>query len=733
MVSTNGRPTTGEIASVDRDYPGLTYAADFLRHNDKTLLTRGNGKRVTELYREVERDPRVYAVLQQRYAAVLGREVVVEPASNKSQDKKAARLVEEQIKQLNNRAVQVSDKSAIYTLGGFEYFSACMLDAILIGYSVAEIDWAIDDGVIYPRQIWARDAGRFRFNVASGGYELRLLTWSDAVGETLPPRKFLINSFGSRDGNPYGLGLGSTLFWPWWFKKNAIKFWLTYADKFGSPTLKGTYQNENQKHKLLHIMRDAQGQAGVALPEGVVLDLLSAPGGSTSTYETLCNYCDQLLTLCVLNQNLTSNISSGSYAASETHMEVREELTDADAAMLTDGPYRDLANWITFYNVPDAQPPLVYRPRSKVINNDRASRDEILSRIMQRPLDEEYIKLHYDVTFQKVEEQQAESNATPFVFNETIDAAKIGTLNFKAEDKQRNCKTGYACGGTCISKGKKCKQKLDGDAIKAADYLEDKVPKGKGKPKKAKTSANGGEDTSPPLAAMSVVGDDDPEPTPTTKPKSNQPKSTKINSVELRSTTTTSIDRSSYNERITDEGGSRLQKHKKYLKEAKKEFPNPPPYPEEVAALKWYTDEGYHDMNKILRGKTDGYRQYQIDDAIQETRLAEAALQYLPTYQGTVYRGVQFTDKQELQRVVNQYKVGKTVTEKAFTSTSSAGLLDEFEGQLNFVVTSKTGKSVKQTSARPKEDEVLFPSKTKFKVLKVDNESGTTLIYLEEI
>lgn len=71
-----------------------------------------------------------------------------------------------------------------------------------------------------------------------------------------------------------------------------------------------------------------------------------------------------------------------------------------------------------------------------------------------------------------------------------VDAGEPLAVEFKAAPmsgsavKEKNCKKGYACQGSCISKSKKCRGELEGEAVKAADYLDAKVPKGKSKSKK---------------------------------------------------------------------------------------------------------------------------------------------------------------------------------------------------------------------------------------------------------
>lgn len=448
MVATNGsRPTTEqrtEIASLRRDYGSLaSYANYFLRPQDAQILAKGNGKKLHEIFREVSKDPRIYAALTQRFGAAIGREIVVEAASDRRIDKKAADEVRAQIKALGKRSQERSNKAAVYSFGGFENATLTFLDAKFIGYSVVEIDWAIKSDRVVARQLWSRDSSRFTFDIADGGWELRLLTLESPLnGIALPPRKFLVTCVNSHDDSPYGDGLANKLFWLSWLKRQIQKWWAIFCDKHASPTWKGFYSTPNQRDRLLEAMQNASQQAGIALPEGCELDFLQASSTATDVYSAFCGYCDTQAVEAILLQNLTTNITGGSYAASETHLEIREELVDSDCALLSDGPYKDLSEWICAFNYPDAEPPLIYRPRQKVPDLNRSQRDATLVGLVQKPMSKSYLKTHYDLEFASPEEiaeeqkeaekyapteqvDQAQDGEQPFVFSEGVDPIQV--------------------------------------------------------------------------------------------------------------------------------------------------------------------------------------------------------------------------------------------------------------------------------------------------------------------
>lgn len=334
-----------EIATVQRD---ITYPAfgGVLRHQDDTLLSRGGGRGL-RIYDDIERDCHAYAVLQKRKMAVISRPWQVDPASTSRADKKAADLVKAQLAVLD-----------------FDHVCLNLLDALLKGFAVGEIMWDVVGSEIVATGIKPRDQRRFGFDE---DYKLRLKTQENLLpGMELPDRKFVVHSFGAKDGNPYGLGLGSRLFWPVFFKRQGITFWLTFADKFGSPTAVGKYPAGSQfpdQKKLLDALAAIAQDAGVIVPVGMEIALLEATrGGATDTYEKLARYMDEEITMAVLGESPVTKGGGGQAAsAAITRNEVRLELVQADSDMLSGTLNKTVVSWITELNCPGATPPRVWR------------------------------------------------------------------------------------------------------------------------------------------------------------------------------------------------------------------------------------------------------------------------------------------------------------------------------------------------------------------------------------
>ena len=237
-----------------------------------------------------------------------------------------------------------------------------LMDAILKGFSVGEVMWKTDRDRIVPDRVIMRDQRRFRFDI---DYVLHLLTYSNMlVGEDLPPRKFVTHAFGAKDGSPYGLGIGSRLYWYVFFKRQDIGFWLAFLDKYGMPTAMGKYppqSSEDLKQKLLDALNAIAQDTAVIIPEGMAAELLeSARTGDNSGFETLARYMDEQIAEIVLGETLTTNVGSvGSKAAGQVHNDVRLELTQADAELLAASLNRTLIPWIVDLNFPGAPYPKI--------------------------------------------------------------------------------------------------------------------------------------------------------------------------------------------------------------------------------------------------------------------------------------------------------------------------------------------------------------------------------------
>ncbi len=338
-----------QLIATARNDITIPYFTDVLQPLDDTLLQRGGGKGLG-LYAEVERDTHAHAVLEKRKLALIAREWTIEAASDDPLDQAGADLVESVLSALP-----------------FDRICRDLLDATLYGFAVSEVVWARVGNSIRPERVLAHDQRRFVFD---GDWRVRLLTRDQpSKGVELPDRKIIVHRFGVKGNNPYGLGLGSKLFWPVLFKREGVAFWLTFLERFASPIPVGKYAMGTlpvDQDRLLGALQDMVQSGAIVVPIGTELSFLEATRAGQGGYEKWCEYWDTQMSLCVFGSTLATDVQGqGSRAASETHKEAEEQIIDSDADLLSDTLRDTLFRWILDYNLPGANPPALRRKRVK--------------------------------------------------------------------------------------------------------------------------------------------------------------------------------------------------------------------------------------------------------------------------------------------------------------------------------------------------------------------------------
>lgn len=374
------RPELGEVATTldGRDITrGYIDSLPLLPPTDSVLAARGAYD--YRIYDEVLRDDQVAATLQQRRLAVVSKEWEVIPGGERRIDQAAAAFIEQTLNEIRFDAI--TDK---------------MLYGVFYGYAVAECLWARDGNRIVLDAIKVRDRRRFGYRPSG---ELVLKTTRQPDGEALPPRKFWHFACGaSHDDEPYGLGLAHWLYWPVLFKRNGIKFWLIFLEKFGMPTGVGKFPSgatPDDRNKLLAAVRAIQADSGVVIPEGMALELLEAARSGTADYTALHDRMNASISKVVLGHSAGADATPGRLGGEDNASEVRADLVKADADLVCHSANASWVRWLTEWNFPGAALPRIWRriedePDLKL----QAERDEIIVRMGFKP-SLEYIRQTY--------------------------------------------------------------------------------------------------------------------------------------------------------------------------------------------------------------------------------------------------------------------------------------------------------------------------------------------------
>jgi phage gp29-like protein len=424
-----GAPIQQEIATIRKDIDIFAGYLVRLENPDPVVLSKGNGKGL-KLYDDVIRDPQVASVLQTRIMAVTGREWEIVPPDDVPADDKAI------------------EKFLRKTLFGTNFDQARqeMMRAIVYGFYPAEILWKPSGGNWVIDCIIPKHPRRFCF---TPDRKMRLLTPYNLVeGEALPDRKFVLMTYGSQD-NPYGCGLGQVLWWPVWFKKHGIKFWMVYLEKFGMPTVKGAYPSGSsleQQQKLLAAIDAFQTDTGVIVPDTMQIELIEASRTGNAGYQGLCDYMDKAISKAVVGQTLTSDVQGkGSYAAAKTHNEIRIEVVKSDADWICETLNKTLIRWLVDLNFgPQEEYPKIWiRTDAEQDLKPLADRDKVLYD-MGLPIPKSYLYETYGIPAPDTDEEAltatssagATHGAAGLLPSGNADTASSGDLPLTANGRQ---------------------------------------------------------------------------------------------------------------------------------------------------------------------------------------------------------------------------------------------------------------------------------------------------------
>lgn len=422
MAEKEQKPASPEMREVattrdGRDITrGYVDGLGILPNRDSVLQIRGGGD--LRVYEQVLQDDEVKGALTQRIRDVTSREWQVDAGGEDPADEEAAEFMRELLDHL-----------------AWDKITEKMLYGVFYGYSVAECIWTIKDNRVWCEDVKVRNRRRFGFDIDG---QPRLITFDDPQGEVLPERKFWTFSCGAdNDDEPYGLGLGYWLYWPTFFKRNNQKFWLIYNDKFGMPTAKGTYPpnaTTEEKSRLLEALRAIHTDSGIAIPEGMVVELLEAARSGTADYASLHDKMNAAIDKIIVTQTMSSNDGS-SLAQAEVHERKGESVAESDADLIDSSWSRGPGAWLTAWNFPKAKPPIVSRVFDEEEDlNTTSERDERLTRMGFEP-SEEYIREKYGDGWVKKKPQ----NPPPGLGDrERIDVRTLGEDNPEFAEPEDN-------------------------------------------------------------------------------------------------------------------------------------------------------------------------------------------------------------------------------------------------------------------------------------------------------
>lgn len=269
-----------------------------------------------------ERDGHVLCERDKRRNVIVDLEYVIEPADD------------------DQRSAQVAE----FVQGWFDECPdwddnlVALQDAVGKGYSAMELHWDISSGQAVPERIERLEQKRFMFTDDKGLLSRvpRLLTDTDAMGVEIPAWKTIMHRYGGKCGSPTRSGIYRVCAWMVLFKNYAVKDWVVFCELFGMPLRLGKYDQgatQADKDALFAAIASIGSDAAGVISKATEIEFVESAKGSTASdlWERLANFCNAENSKAILGQTLTSQVGDkGSYAASQTHNEVRLDLLHAD-------------------------------------------------------------------------------------------------------------------------------------------------------------------------------------------------------------------------------------------------------------------------------------------------------------------------------------------------------------------------------------------------------------------
>ncbi|MFM2069026.1 MAG: hypothetical protein RLZZ584_3935, partial [Pseudomonadota bacterium] len=352
--------TASTRAAADGEFATRVRALDFsafglvLPNPDPILKERGID---ISTYRTIARDSHVGACIRRRKAAVKAMQWGLDRAQAPARVHKA-----------------VQDALAALDL---ERIIGQALEAVLFGYQPLEITWRGQPGGVLPADVQAKPPEWFCFDPDN---RLRLKTKAVPLeGELLPERKFLLPRQDPTYQNPYGQPDLALCYWPVIFMKGGKRFWLTFAEKFGSAFALGKLPRGSQPAEVAAMLAGLEGliQDGVGtIPDDGSVELIESAGKSASAdlYERLVLHCRSEISIVLTGTNQTMEASSNKASAS-AGLDVAEDLRDADAEVVA-AAVNQLIRWMVDINWPGSAAPVFSLWDQQARDDLQAQRDK---------------------------------------------------------------------------------------------------------------------------------------------------------------------------------------------------------------------------------------------------------------------------------------------------------------------------------------------------------------------
>lgn len=312
----------------------------------------GRTRDLIDLYKSSYiRDSRLGAVKRTRVLAMQSRPWIVKPPPGHADDPEA--------KDIAARVTAIINETQ-----GFSKIIGHLGHGPIEGFAVTEHDWRINARNEWVTQPQWRHSNRFAWNI-----DTLELCRCEPDRETPPgvplstwPGKFLVHSpVAGESDYPWYRGAMRSRVLPSVIKRFGIRWWLKMLERWGQPQVYATIDPELRVgvgEEVDDALR-AIGSAWFArFPKGTTVDAINAPVNG-DLHRTWVDWQATEDSIALLGQNLTTEVTSGSFAAAAAHQRVRLDILASDLAELAETITDQWIRWLVYYNWPGAPVPFL--------------------------------------------------------------------------------------------------------------------------------------------------------------------------------------------------------------------------------------------------------------------------------------------------------------------------------------------------------------------------------------
>jgi phage gp29-like protein len=343
LALANSRP---RAQVVYRDIPLVTVQNSWTVEGARTALMShmiGVFEGSAQLCDSILGDDRVMATLGSRRAGLFGREVRFKPAND-------SRAAKEVLDAWVDHWPQFSGDSSLGLIYDYE---------ILMGFADAQLVWDTTG------DIWKPYARLWHARYSYWHWQLRKMIALSQDGQIpiIPGNgKWLHHS---RYGNErcWIRGALRAVTEPWLVRHFALRDWARYSEKHGLPMVLAETPmsaDPGERSAFVNQLANVGNETTLLLGKGVDKDnsydarYLEATDTSWEAFPGLRNHCDMAIVLAILFQNLTTEVTGGSNAATTSHMDIRDSGVQDDNTAMRTTVRRDVGRPFAYFNYGDA-------------------------------------------------------------------------------------------------------------------------------------------------------------------------------------------------------------------------------------------------------------------------------------------------------------------------------------------------------------------------------------------